>query len=79
MKRADMIKKLQLEEAKAWITMKEWETMFGHNEQFNIKSIIWNELYSVLLLLNLEPDRELRSQLIEADIKCNGVLGTNFN
>jgi hypothetical protein len=79
MKRTDMIKKLQLAEAKAWVVMREWETLFGHNEQFELKSSAWNSLYSALLMLNLEPDRELRSQLIEADIKGNGVLGINFN
>jgi hypothetical protein len=79
MRRIDMIKKLQLAEAKAWVTMMEWEKLFGHNEQYDIKASAWNSLASVLLTLNLEPDRELRMQLVEADIKCNGVLGINFN
>jgi hypothetical protein len=79
MKRVDMIKKLQLAEAKAWVVMMEWGKLFGHNEQYEIKASAWNSLASVLLTLNLEPDRELRAQLIEADIKCNGVLGINFN
>ena len=79
MRRADMIQKLQLMEARAWVVMREWETLFGHNEQYNTKHIAWNSLYSALLMLNIEPDRELRSQLIEADIKCNNMLGTNFN
>jgi len=74
-----MIKKLQLAEAKAWVTMMEWGKLFGHNEQYEIKASAWNSLYSALLTLNLEPDRELRAQLIEADIKCNGLTGTNFN
>ena len=78
MRRVDMIKKLQLAEAKAWVVMREWETLFGHNEQFDNKHIAWNSLYSALLMLNIEPDRELRSQLIEADIKSNGVLWTNL-
>lgn len=57
-------------EARAWVVMREWETLFGHNEQFEIKLSAWNSLYSTLLILNLEPDKELRSQLIKADIKC---------
>ena len=31
------------------------------NEQFDNKHIAWNSLYSALLMLNIEPDRELRS------------------
>ena len=70
MRRVDMIKKLQLMEARAWVVMREWEILFGHNEQFELNATAWNSLYSALLVLNLEPDRELRSQLIKADIKC---------
>lgn len=79
MRRADMIRKLQLAEARAWVVMMEWGEMFGHNEQYNIKESAWNSLYSALLTLNIEPDRELRAQLFEADIKCNGLTGINFN
>ncbi len=57
----------------------EWEKLFGHDEQYDIKASAWNSLASALLTLNLEPDRELRVQLVEADIKCNGVLGIEIN
>ena len=79
MKRVDMIKKLQLAEAKAWVTMMEWGELFGYNDQFKIKESAWISIYSTLLTLNLEPDKELRAQLFNADIKCNNLIRNNFN
>ena len=57
MKKADIIKTIQQEEARLFLALKKSEQTFGENSQLHKRSRSeWNTIYTLMVSLNIKPD-----------------------
>ena len=60
MKKADIIKKIQQEEAKMWLEVKRSESTFGQDSPLHsFDRTRWNAVHDLMRLLDINPDYNL--------------------